>query len=284
MSDGVLLLLKPPGCSSHDVAQATRRRLGVPVGHLGTLDPLAAGLMVVAAGRATRLVRYAEGREKEYVAEIWLGIGTESEDFAGQAAVRASAEHLGRADLEAALRAEALETSQLPPTYSARQLGGERAYQAARRGRALDLPPRPARLLRWEMLALDGGETLRVRLRLLVSSGYYVRALARDLGKRLGVPGVLAALLRTASGPFRLEDARTLEETPELLPMDVLVGHLPKLELDRDEGRRLGFGQRLPGAGERQGLHAAYAAGRLVAVVDARKGVFHPETVLAMED
>ncbi len=284
MSDGVLLLVKPPGCSSHDVAQAMRRRLGVPCGHLGTLDPLAAGLLVVAAGRATRLVRYAEGREKEYVAEIWLGIGTASEDFAGPTSARSSAWHLGRPALAAALDAEALETAQRPPAFSARQVGGERAYRAARQGRALDLPSRPAQLLRWEILALAGGETLRVRLRLLVSSGYYVRSLARDLGRRLGVPGVLAALLRTASGPFRLEDARTLEETPVLLPMDVLVGHLPTVELDRDEGRRLGFGQRLPGAGERQGLHAAYAAGRLVAVVDARSGVFHPETVLAWED
>ena len=284
MNDGVLLLVKPPGCSSHDVAQAMRRRLSVPCGHLGTLDPLAAGLLVVAAGRATRLVRYAEGREKEYVAEIWLGIGTASEDFAGPVIARAEASRLTLAAVEAAIEAQGRETLQRPPDFSARQVGGERAYHAARQGRSLDLPARPARLHAAEVLGFDPGAVVRLRLRLVVSSGYYVRSLARDLGQRLGVPGVLASLLRTASGPFQLAAARTLEEEPELQPMDMLVGHLQNVELSVSEGVRLAHGQRLSGAGDRQGLHAAYAGGRLVAVVDARSGVFHPETVLAMED
>lgn len=284
MNDGVLLLVKPPGCSSHDIAQAMRRRLSLPCGHLGTLDPLAAGLLVVAAGRATRLVRYAEGQDKEYIAEIWLGLGTASEDFAGPVTARASAAHLERGTLEVALQALAMEKVQRPPAFSAVHVGGERAYRAARSGRALELPLRPAELRQAEVLAFSGGEILKVSLRLLVSSGYYVRSLARDLGLRLGVPAVLASLLRTASGPFRLEGARTLEEAPELLPPEVLIGHLPTVDLSPEEGRRLAHGQRLPGAEERSGLCAAYADGRLVAVVEARSGVFHPETVLAMED
>ncbi len=284
MNDGVLLIVKPPGCSSHDVAQRVRRRLSVPCGHLGTLDPLAAGLLVVAAGRATRLVRYAEGREKEYVAEIWLGVGTDSEDFAGPVTARTSAAHLGRAEIEAAVGSLAGETMQLPPRYSARQVGGERAYHAARRGQALDLPMRPAQLLRWEIESVAAGGILKCRLHLQVSSGYYVRSLARDLGLRLGVPGVLASLVRTASGVFRIESARTLEEEPELLPMDVLIGHLPRVDFGPEEGRRLAWGQRLAGAGERQGACAAYVGGRLIGVLQAKGGVFHPETVLAMED
>ncbi len=284
MSDGVLLLLKPPGCSSHDVAQWVRRRLKAPCGHLGTLDPLAAGLLVVAAGRATRLIRYAEGQEKEYVAEIWLGLGTASEDFAGDVTAKADASHLGRSEVEAALTHLAGETMQLPPAFSARQVAGERAYRAARRGRALDLPMRPARLLRWEIVDLRPGEILKLRLQMRVSSGYYVRSLARDLGLRLGVPGVLASLVRSLSGPFRIEQARTLEEELDLLPMDVLIGHLPRVEFGLEEARRLLYGQRLPGAGERQGPCAAYAQGRLLGVLQARSGVFHPETVLGMEE
>lgn len=284
MNDGVLLVVKPPGCSSQDIAHAMRRLLGAPCGHLGTLDPLAAGLMVVAAGRATRLVRYAEGREKEYVAEIWLGLGTASQDFAEPPAARADAGWLTLAGVESAIAAEQQKTMQRPPDFSARQVGGERAYHAARQGRRLDLPERPARLLEAEVLAFRPGEVARVRVRLVVSSGYYVRSLARDLGQRLHLPGVLAALVRTASGPYRLAAARTLEEEPQLLPMDKLVDHLPAVELGPAEGRRLAHGQRLPLAGERRGLCAAYVAGRLVAVVDARDGVFHPETVLAMED
>ena len=283
MNDGVLLLLKPPGCSSHDVAQLMRRRLGVPCGHLGTLDPLAAGLLVVAAGRATRLVRYAEGRDKEYVAEIWLGLETQSQDFAGPAVERVDASRIARADVESALAAEMQATEQRPPAFSARQVDGERAYHAARQGRSLELPARPARLHEAQILDIEAGAVMRIRLRLLVSAGYYVRALARDLGLRLGVGGVLAALLRTASGPFTLAGARTVEEEPELLAADLLVAHLPRLDLSEAEGRRLSYGQRLPGAGERQGTLAAYADGRLVAVVNARNGVYHPETVLAME-
>ena len=284
MNDGVLLVVKPPGCSSHDIAHRMRRLLGVPCGHLGTLDPLAAGLMVVAAGRATRLVRYAEGREKEYVAEIWLGLGTASQDFAGPPTARADARWLTLAALEAAIEDERQMTVQRPPDFSARQVAGERAYRAARQGRRLDLPERPARLHEAEVLAFTPGEVARVRVRIRVSSGYYVRALARDLGERVHLPGVLAALLRTASGPYRLAAARTLEEEPELLPMARLVDHLPAVELGPEEGRRLAHGQRLPLAGERRGLCAAYVEGRLVAVGDARGGVFHPETVLAMEE
>ncbi len=283
MTGGVLLIVKPPGCSSHDVAYAVRRRLSLPCGHLGTLDPLAAGLLVVAAGSATRLVRYAEGQPKEYIAEIWLGIGTASHDFAAPATARVSALHLGRPDVERALTEISSETLQAPPAFSARQVGGERAYHAARRGRELDLPARPARLLQWEALALEPGDILKLRLRLGVTSGYYVRALARDLGLRLGVPGALAFLLRTKSGAFGLEDAHSLEEDPQILPLDVLVAHLPRLTFDSAEGHRIAYGQRLPGAGELCGPHAAYANDRLIAVVQARDGVFHPETVLPME-
>ena len=284
MTGGVALIVKPPGCSSHDVVATLRRRVGLPCGHLGTLDPLAAGLLVVAAGRTTRLLRYAGGEDKEYLAEVWLGIGTPSDDFGTPVEWRADATHLSQADVEAGLAELRRETLQAPPAYSARQVGGERAYRAARAGRPLELPMRPAQLHTAELLEFRPGSTLRMRLRLKVSAGYYVRALARDLGARLGVPGALAFLLRTASGPFLLERARTLEEEPELLPPDLLLDGLPRVDFAEAEGRRLVLGQRLPGAGEREGRVAAYLGGRLIAVAVARQGVYHPETVLGLED
>jgi len=284
MTSGVVLLVKPPGCSSHDVVGAVRRRLGVPCGHLGTLDPLAAGLLVVAAGQATRLVRYAEGQDKSYVAEIWFGLATASEDFAQPAVATADAAWLSEGDVRAALAAEGAEALQVPPAYSARQVDGERAYRAARHGRALDLPARPAAIREATILSFAGGARAQVRLALRVSAGYYVRALARDLGRRLGLPAVLAALLRTGSGAFLLDQAQPLEEEPVLWPAQALVAHLPQVSLDAQAARRISFGQRLPGAEEREGRWAVYHAERLVAIVQARQGVYHPETVLAMEE
>jgi len=284
MTSGVALVVKPPGCSSHDVVRAIGRRTGAPCGHLGTLDPLAAGLLVVAVGGATRLIRYAEGQDKEYLAEFWFGLGTASQDLGGPVADLADASGLGEAQVLEALAWAGRQTLQRPPDYSAVQVAGQRAYRAARAGRPLELAERPAALREAGPLEFRPGARAVLRARLWVSPGYYVRALARDLGAYLGLPCVLGFLLRLRSGPFRLEQARTLEEEPELAPKELLVQHLPSVEVSPAEAERLGHGQRLPGAGDRAGLHRLGSGGRLVAVAEARAGVWHPETVCAMED
>ena len=284
MQDGVLGLVKPPGCSSHDAVALVRRTAGQPAGHLGTLDPLAAGVLVVAYGRATRLIRYAERMDKEYVAEIWLGRTSESDDFALPLAQGADAARLRSEDVLRALDAFRGTRPQRPPAYSARQVAGQRAYRAARAGEALDLPERPATLHAFSLLRFDAGPVAKLRLGLHVGAGFYVRSLARDLGAALGTGGVLAALVRTRSGALRLDDCQSFEESWRPLPARTLVAHLPAVAFDAAQARRIAQGQRLPGA-DRQGPHRAEHAGRLVAVVVGDSaGIWHPQTVLGMED
>ncbi len=282
--DGVVGLVKPPGCSSHDAVSLVRRRTGRPAGHLGTLDPLAAGVLLVAYGRATRLIRYAEGMDKEYAAEIWLGRTSPSDDFAQTLSRGEDASQLTAQDVEQAVRAQIGTHPQRPPAYSARQVDGQRAYRAARTGEALDLPSRPATLHAFRIEGFVPGEVAKVRLSLHVGAGYYVRSLARDLGAALGTGGVLAALVRTRAGGVRVEDCQALEEPWLPQPPDVLVRHLPKVQFTPEQARRLAHGQRLSGAGA-LGAHRALIGDRLVAVVVGdQDGVWHPQTVLGLED
>jgi tRNA pseudouridine55 synthase len=281
---GVLGLVKPPGCSSHDAVAQVRRRTGRGAGHLGTLDPLAAGVLVVAYGSATRLIRYAEGMDKAYVAEIWLGRSSPSDDFALPLARSASAAGVAAQDITAALKAMVGTHPQLPPAYSARQVAGERAYRAARAGRPLDLVARPATLHSFSLDAFAPGEIAKLRISLRVGAGYYVRSLARDLGAALGCGGVLAALVRTRSGHWDISDCQALEEPWRPQPPAALVGHLPVADLTREAAARIVHGQRLAGA-TGVGPHRAECEGRLVAVVVGDPdGVWHPQTVLGLED
>ncbi len=284
MQDGVLGLVKPPGCSSQDASSLVRRRTGRPAGHLGTLDPLAAGVLVVAFGRATRLIRYAEGADKEYLAEIWLGCTSASDDFAQPLVRGGDASRVRLTDVSAALSPLRGTHPQRPPAYSARQVAGQRAYRAAREGRPLELPSRMATLRAFTVERFEGGSTARLRLHLEVGAGYYVRSLARDLGEALGTGGVLAALVRTRSGVHGISDCQALEEPWVPEAPRALVAHLPAVELTREEAERIAHGQRLPGAFA-LGPHRAEFSGRLVGVVVGdTEGIWHPQTVLGMED
>lgn len=206
MSHGVLVVDKPRGPTSHDVVARARRVYGTrSVGHAGTLDPMATGVLLVLVGEATKLAPYLHADDKRYVAEVTLGVGTDTDDADGQVTETLTPDAWPEsAALELALAVERGRTEQLPPTFSAIQVGGVRAHRAARRGEPLDLPPRPVavrglRVLDWS--------PPRTTLELEVSRGYYVRALARDLGRSLGLPAHLTSLRRVASGPFTIESA-----------------------------------------------------------------------------
>ncbi|MDA8344087.1 MAG: tRNA pseudouridine(55) synthase TruB [Thermaerobacter sp.] len=280
----MLGLVKPPGCSSHDAVALVRKQTGRSAGHLGTLDPLAAGVLVVAYGRATRLIRYAEGMDKEYNAEVWLGRRSPSEDFGSPLEHGADASWVTREDVERVLSKHLGTRPQRPPAYSARQVGGQRAYRAARAGEPIDLPARPATLYAWSVDAFAAGKLAKLRLSLHVGAGFYVRSLARDLGDEMGTGGVLAALVRTRSGFLRLDDCQAFEEPWQPQPPGILLSHLPVVALSDAEARRIVQGQRLPGAGA-LGPHRAECRGRLIGVVVGDEaGVWHPQTVLGMED
>jgi tRNA pseudouridine55 synthase len=232
---GVLIVDKPSGLSSHDVVSRVRRRLGTrKVGHAGTLDPLASGVLVVLVGEGTKLGAYLTAHTKRYLARVAFGLSTETLDREG--APTASAEvpawlaqelsalavdpSASLADawprLAAALAAERTRSAQMPPAYSAIKVGGRRSYARARAGEAVALPERPVSVL---SLRIAGAGAGFVDLDLEVSKGYYVRSLARDLGAHLDMPSHLEALRRTASGPFTLADAVDLTADPVLIPV-----------------------------------------------------------------
>jgi tRNA pseudouridine55 synthase len=201
---GVLVVDKPRGVTSHDVVMQVRRSRGTrEVGHAGTLDPMATGVLVVLVGEGTKLAPYLTASDKEYEATLSLGMETDSLDADGREVKRVAVPEDWRDHLAAALLGERSRTSQVPPAISAVHVEGERAYARARRGETVTLEPRDVEVRSIELI----GE---LRLRLVVSKGYYVRSLARDLALRLGTVGHLAELRRTRSGPFTLAHAGPL--------------------------------------------------------------------------
>ncbi|MDR2378333.1 MAG: tRNA pseudouridine(55) synthase TruB, partial [Bifidobacteriaceae bacterium] len=253
---GLILLDKPAGPTSHDCVARVRRLAGVKrVGHAGTLDPSATGLLVLGVGRATRLLTHLVGLDKAYQATIRLGAATTTDDADGQVTFEASAAQLPLEDVRKAMRAWRGRVWQVPSAVSAIKVDGQRAYARVRSGREVILPARPVTIERFDLLEwrpLDPFADLDVLV--CCSSGAYVRALARDLGAELGVGGHLTALRRLRVGPFEVEQARTLESLADdfrLWPMAWAARQLwPVRQIGAEEARRLGHGQCLPAAGQ----------------------------------
>lgn len=206
----MLVVDKPSGATSHDVVQRLRRAYATRrVGHAGTLDPLATGVLVVLFGEGTKLAGCLTLQDKTYVAGVRFGVGTDSFDSDGAVTEQCELPEggLDPSEVERAVREEAERTRQVPPAISALRVGGERAYAAARAGRPLILEPREVRVHHCRLLSLEPDSA---EVELCVSKGYYVRSFARDLGARLGVPAHLTSLRRTKSGAFGLDEAVTL--------------------------------------------------------------------------
>jgi tRNA pseudouridine55 synthase len=279
---GILLVDKPAGITSHDVVSRARRALGTrKIGHAGTLDPMATGLLLLGVGSATRLLTFIVGLDKTYEATIRLGVSTDSDDADGAETARADAEALtavSEAAVRSGIAALTGPISQVPSSVSAIKVGGKRAYDLARAGQEVKLAARDVVVSRFEVLAMRRLEPERaIDLDVVVdcSSGTYIRALARDLGAALGVGGHLTALRRTRIGPFRVEDAVT-ELTPDVvLASDARVAAdvLGAFPVTAEEARDLRHGKRLAGAAPRLGgTHRAAIDpdGRLVGVVEGR--------------
>jgi len=252
------------------------------VGHAGTLDPFATGLLVVLVGRATRLARFVERQAKGYLAEAVLGVTTDTDDMTGRVLDR---QEPMAWPTEAAVRDTLAGLSgtylQRPPAYSARRVGGRRGYQLARAGQEVPLPATPVTVSGIELV---GWVPPVLTFHAAVSAGTYIRALARDLGQRLGVGGHLRALRREWIGGLRVEQAVPLEElvpeTPLLSPLDLLA-HLPRVELGAEQLERVAHGRAVEGATASGGSEVALVAGgRLVAVAEAVDGRWQPRVVL----
>jgi tRNA pseudouridine55 synthase len=245
-AEGLLLVDKPEGVTSHDVVDVVRRALETrKVGHAGTLDPLATGLLLIGVGRATRLLRFLGDLPKTYEATLRLGVETTTLDAEG-AIVREAPVTATEAAVRDAVRALVGESLQRPPAYSAVKVGGRKLYDAAREGEHLEAEPRPILVDAFDVLSFEPPD---VGFRVTCSAGTYVRVLAADVGTALSCGAHLTALRRTAIGPFRAEDAVPPERPGRPLPLDAALRHLSRLELDANEALAASHGRPLGPAG-----------------------------------
>ena len=306
---GALIIDKPAGCTSHDVVARVRRATGTRrVGHAGTLDPFATGVLVCCIGRATRLVQFLVGLDKEYIATVRLGYATDTQDCTGQQITplrTSNAQSLE--DLSQALSQFTGPQLQTPPMFSAKKIGGERLYRAARAGR--EVSREPASIVVYSMNLItdtepvlnaneDGTRDFRMQVR--CSSGTYVRTLAHDIGQRLGVGAHLSELRRTEVGHFRIANALNLEELERMTDdglSETLVGasdilaHLPVVILDDQQERAVVNGRGFvlsddeAGVGPGSCVRLCDPDGRLVAVGKSDPGNFlKPYVVIGVED
>ena len=282
--DGVLVCDKPAGMTSHDVVARVRRLAGQRrVGHGGTLDPPATGVLVLALGRATRLLPFLPTEPKRYLATVAFGAETDTLDAAGAVTATADASGVDEAGLRAALAGFLGPQLQVPPMVSAIKVGGERLYAKARRGEQVDRAPRPIVVHELGLLGFTPGERPAA-----CSGGTYVRSLAADLGRALGTLAHLASLRRTAVGRFTERDARTLDDLagPGELASAVLdpaaaMDPAAVRALTPDEAAALATGRTLDPTGRGDPVAAVAPDGRLVAVIQDSAGRARPRVVLA---
>ncbi|HET9984771.1 MAG TPA: tRNA pseudouridine(55) synthase TruB [Longimicrobiales bacterium] len=287
--DGVLPVDKPEGPTSHDAVAVARRVLGVRrIGHTGTLDPFASGLLLLCVGRATRIAEYLTGLPKTYRALARLGIATDTDDRTGRPIGGSETwRDLSAAEVEAALQAMVGPQLQVPPAYSAKKQGGERMYERARRGEPVDLPAVPVTIHGIDVVGLDLPD---VEFDVECSSGTYIRSIARDLGERLGTGGHLVALRRTRIGRHdvgvavpldRLGDPETVAQA-WLSPASAL-SHLPPAQADAREAEEISHGAPIsaPDGLPEETLVAVVHDGGLIAVAEARGGLLRPRKVFA---
>ncbi|OUM40791.1 tRNA pseudouridine(55) synthase TruB [Arthrobacter agilis] len=276
---GLIIVDKPQGWTSHDVVGRLRRLAGTrKVGHAGTLDPMATGVLVIGINRATRLLTFIVGTSKTYTATIRLGQSTITDDAEGEVTGGSIAAAVTEQDIRDAVSALTGEIQQVPSSVSAIKVKGERSYARVRSGEEVDLPARPVTVHRFEIHAIrrvSSGRLQDLDVTVECSSGTYIRALARDLGAALGVGGHLTALRRTQVGPYGIEQASTLEELAEdlrLLPLDDAGRALfPVRELSATEAADVSHGRRIDPSEPADQPVAAFAPdGTLVALLENR--------------
>jgi tRNA pseudouridine55 synthase len=283
---GLVVVDKPADWTSHDVVGKLRRLARTRrVGHAGTLDPMATGVLVLGVEKATRLLGHLALTEKGYDATLRLGQSTNTDDAQGEVTATASAANVADAALRAGIEALTGTILQVPPQVSAIKVNGQRAYKMARKGEQVALEARPVTVHSFTITDVRrDGDLLDVDASIACSSGTYIRALARDLGERLGTGGHLTYLRRTRVGPYDLGMARTieqLEEKLEILPMgDAVAAAFPRREVDAEDARKVMHGGRLPALGLGPGPIGVFAPdGTLLALVEEQGDAAKPLAV-----
>ncbi len=278
--DGIVVVDKPVGMTSHDVVDEARRRLGTTrVGHAGTLDPDATGVLVLGVGKATRLLSYVQAQPKRYSAVARFGVDTTTGDASGRVVRRRRAQLTAEA-VEEAAQAFTGEIEQVPPMVSAVKVGGERLYRKARRGEEVERPPRRVVVHDLRLLEFGAGAEPEARLEIVCSAGTYIRALVADLGAQLGCGAHVVSLRRTEAGGFSEEDAVPLEaiEEARLRPMLEAVRFLPRVAVDHALAAKVSNGQALDAGafaqveGYEEGAPLALVSGGDLLAIYARLG------------
>lgn len=283
-SSGVVIVDKPSAVTSHQVVGRLRRLLGTrKIGHAGTLDPMATGVLILGVNRATRMLGHLALHDKRYLATVRLGASSNTDDADGEVVAVADASALTTDEVDRALDPQRGDILQVPTTVSAIKVDGRRAYVLARAGEQVELKARPVTVSRLDVLgARSSGAVCEVDLDVECSSGTYVRAIARDLGAALGVGGHLTALRRTRIGRYSLDDAVVLgDEPPALMSMaDAARLSFPVVELTADQARDVGFGRplELPVPSNPTGLIAP--SGELLALYRPTEAGSRPVAVL----
>ncbi len=291
--DGVIVVDKPSEWTSHDVVNKMRRWAGTrKVGHLGTLDPAATGVLPLVIGRATRLAQFYTKNDKVYEGVVHFGYSTDSYDGDGTPTSPEQAVTITREQLEPILARFRGPLSQMPPAVSAKKIGGRPAYELARKNLPVELKPVDIEIYALDLLSCEGNDA---RIRVHCSSGTYIRSIAHDLGQALGCGAFLKSLRRTASGDFRIEEARTLAEIEQLsaegrfteavIPAVSLLPDLPATEVDDITAAQIRHGREFrtsPFAGiTARHVKALNSAGELIAIGEARMpNLYHPVLVL----
>ena len=285
MAEGLLVIDKPSGPTSHDIVAKVRRATGIKrVGHAGTLDPLATGVVVIGIGRATRLLRYVQESRKEYIARVRFGIATDSLDADGRETARAPMP-VTEKQVASALSGFRGNIQQTPPMVSAIQVGGRRLHEIARAGEEIERQPRPVEVFSIEVVGFEGGEFPLATIAVECSKGTYIRVLADDIARVLGGRAHLEELRRTRVGSFGLELALAVENLDHwktsLLPLATAVGPMPRLVVNDDQRLRTIHGRTLEAVGMEGPIAVIDPAGDLIAVYVAGDGVARAEVVIS---
>jgi tRNA pseudouridine55 synthase len=293
---GVVVVDKPQGVTSHDVVNRLRKIYGTKrVGHTGTLDPLATGVLVACLGNATRIVEYLTAARKAYVAGLVLGVTTDSEDATGEVLTQADAGRLTEEDVQAVLPQFAGSILQTPPMVSAVHHEGKRLYKLARQGVVVEREARPVEVYRLELSDFRPGERATATLDVECSTGTYIRTLCADIGAALGVGGMMESLRRTSVGAFTLDEALTLEQLKErkeagslqetVRPIAVALSGWPHMPLNEEGLSRVAHGQPVPYRGEHAGpLLLTGLDGEAVAIAEVRGRTAAPVKVFLSSD
>lgn len=287
MPTGLLLVDKPAGITSHDVVARARKKLGTrKIGHAGTLDPFATGLLILGANSGTRLLHYLVGLDKQYQATIKLGIQTTTDDLEGETIFRADCAQLSEAAIDAAVKNFLGEQEQIPSKFSAVKISGKKAYELARAGEEFEITPRKVQITRFERVSEFRRIASTIEFDAVVecSSGTYIRALARDLGASLRVGGHLSKLRRTKIGPFDISEANSLEsDSWKALSLKQGASRiLPVFEISASEARDLVHGKKIQLDSGESALAACFGE-KLVAILEKTGGSYRSLAVFAEE-